>query len=104
MNILSRIKKVISNAIDFYQLVNLLRNWQNKYKPSQYDSIINQAFNLIDKYGLKPGVLSPTFKLPNNQLEMDFIQKFFTEADNRGYAVVTGENVKERTTFNLKRK
>lgn len=104
--IYERIKKSIINIIDFITLVRILRNWQEKYNTYEYPFVIKRAFNLIDKYDLQPGVLSPSFTLPNNQLDLDFIKKFFLEADKRGYDVIKSNVIKreDATTFNLIRK
>lgn len=104
--IYEKIKKFITNIIDFITLVSILRNWENKYNPYEYPFVIKRAFNLIDKYDLKPGVLSPSFTLPNSQLETKFIKIFFSEAEKRGYDVLKSTVVKriDSTTFNLKRK
>ena len=99
----------IKNAYNFIKLVKLLRGWEKKYQPSQYDEVIEKAFVLIDGYGLKPGKLSPSFTLPNVQLEEEFIKKFFEAAKSHGYDVFSKPHVPNRdgayypidTTFNF---
>jgi hypothetical protein len=99
----SGIKKGVSDMYNFYKLVKLLRGWE-KYTPEQYDKVISDAFDLINKHDLKPGKLSPPFTLPNKQLEKEFIKKFFKAASNNGYKVISRPSEKEdHTTFNFTR-
>ncbi len=101
----SSIKKSVSNAYNFYKLVKLLRQWDKKYTPKQYDNVISDAFDLINKYDLSPGKLSPPFTLPNSQLEQEFIRKFFKAAKDNGYEVISKPSERKAyTTFNFIKK
>ena len=94
----------VVNSINFFKLAKMLRGWQNKYQPSDYDKVISDAFVLIDGYGLKQGKLSPPFTLPNEQLEKEFIKKFFVAAKEHGYNVISKPSEREGyTTFNFTR-
>ena len=75
------------NSINFYKLVKMLRGWEKKYTPADYDRVIKDAFVLIDSYGLKEGEISPYFTLPNDQLEKEFIKKFLIAAEEHEYKV-----------------
>jgi hypothetical protein len=100
----SGIKKGVSDMYNFYKLVKLLRGWERKYTPEQYDMVISSAFNLINKHDLQPGKLSPPFTLPNTQLGEEFIKKFFKAAKDNGYEVVSKPSEKQgHTTFNFTR-
>ena len=100
----SGIKKGVSDMYNFYKLVKLLRGWERKYTPEQYDMVISSAFNLINKHDLQPGKLSPPFTLPNTQLEEEFIKKFFKAAKDNGYEVVSKPSEKQgHITFNFTR-
>jgi hypothetical protein len=100
--IFSGIKKGVSNAYNFIKLVKLLRGWQRKYTPEDYDNVIKEAFDLINGYNLQPGKLSPPFSLPNIQLEEEFIKKFFKAAEDNGYKVESRASEREGyTTFNF---
>jgi hypothetical protein len=100
--IFSGIKKGVSDVYNFYKLVKMLRGWERKYTTEEYDKVISDAFDLINSYNLQPGKLSPPFTLPNTQLEMEFIKKFFKAAEDNGYQVVSKLSEKEGyTTFNF---
>lgn len=100
--IFSGIKKGVENVYNFYKLVKMLRGWERKYTPSDYNKVISDAFELINGYNLQPGKLSPPFTLPNVQLEEEFIKKFFKAAEDNGYKVVSKPSEKEGfTTFNF---
>lgn len=102
MKKLQKFESFITNAYNFVKLVKLLRGWQRKYQPSDYDAIINQAFELIDGYDLQPGKLSPPFTLPNEQLDTEFIKKFMKTAEEHGYKIISKPAEKENyTTFNF---
>jgi hypothetical protein len=90
---------LITNAINFAKLVNMLRDWKSKYQPSEYDRVISDAFVLIDSYGLKPGKKSPSFTLPNEQLEEEFIKKFLVAAEAHGYKVFSNPEKEGFTRF-----
>lgn len=95
----------VSNIYNFYKLVKMLRGWETKYTPDQYDKVISDAFNLINSYNLKPGKLSPSFTLPIVQLELEFIKKFFKAAEDNGYKVVSNPSKKAGyMTFNFIKK
>ena len=93
------------DAYNFIKLVKMLRGWQRKYQPEDYDRVIAQAFELIDGYGLQPGKISPPFTLPNHELETEFIKKFLATAEEHGYEVISRPAVEREgyTTFNFKR-
>lgn len=55
--IFSGIKKGVKNVYNFYKLVKMLRGWERKYTPEQYDKVISDAFELINGYNLQPGKL-----------------------------------------------
>ena len=96
------IKEGVENVYNFYKLVKMLRGWKQKYTSSDYDKVISDAFELINDYNLQPGKLSPSFTLPNIQLEEEFIKKFFKAAEDKGYQVISKPSEKEgSTTFNL---
>lgn len=97
------IKNPFKNYYNFFKLVKLLRGWK-KYESSQYDGVVDEAFTLINAYDLKPGKRSPKFSLPNDQLDEEFIIKFFERADSDGYHVVSYPCVdrETHTTFYFK--
>jgi len=98
----ANIKKGVSNSYNFYKLVKMLRGWESKYKPEQYDKVISDAFDLINSYNLQPGKMSPPFTLPDEQLEEEFIKKFFVAAEYNGYKVISNPSEREGyTTFNF---
>ena len=84
MKIVKTFEGFLKNSYNFIKLVNLLRNWQSKYQPEDYDRVISSAFELIDDYELETGKLSPPFTLPNEQLGTEFITKFFKTRKNLG--------------------
>ena len=96
-------ENVFKNAYNFIKLVKILRGWQKKYEPEDYDGVIAKAFDLIDSYDLKPGKLSPPFTLSNSQLKMAFIKKFMNAAEEHGYKIVSKPAEDDSTTFNFKR-
>lgn len=100
--IFSDIKKGVSNVYNFIKLVKMLRGWERKYTPTDYDKVISDAFDLINGYNLPPGKLSPPFTLPNYQLEEEFIKKFFIAAKQNGYKVESKPSeIEGSTTFNF---
>lgn len=94
---------MIKNYYNFFKLVKMLRGWGEKYDPSEYDDIIEKAFTIIDGYNLKPGRKSPPFTLPNDQLDEEFIIKFFEAVDRNGYIVISKitEGKETHTTYSL---
>jgi len=92
----------IKNSYNFIKLVNMLRGWERKYTPEEYDGVIEKAFKLINSYGLKPGKLSPPFTLPNEQLKQEFIIKFLKAAEYNRYEVISTPKDSNYTTFNFK--
>jgi hypothetical protein len=87
----------------FYKLCILLRKWETRYVPSEYDHIIKSAFAIIDLYNLNSGEKSPSFSLLNSDLGKDFIVRFFKAAPEHGYVVISHE-FEEITKFNFIRK
>ncbi len=81
----------------------MLRGWNEKYDPSEYDGVVEKAFTLINGYNLKPGKKSPAFTLPNEQLDEEFIIKFFEAAESNGYNVISKitEGKESHTTYNF---
>jgi hypothetical protein len=95
---------LIKNVYNFYKLVKMLKGWKQKYQPSDYDKVIEDAYELIDSYGLEDGKKSPSFTLPNNQLDEQFIKKFLKKAGDHGYKVISEPSDKTgHTKFNFTR-
>jgi hypothetical protein len=92
----------IKNTINLFKLANLLKNWSSKYQTEEYDKVITQAFDIIDAFNLSNDILSTPFTLPNNQLETEFIKKFFNEAEKRGYEAISNPS-ETTTTFKFRR-
>lgn len=100
MKNLQKFENFITNAYNFIKLVKMLRGWQHKYQPSEYDTVIDNAFKLIDDYNLQPGKISPSFTLPNDQLDTEFIKKFMKTAEEHGYEILS-KPAENNTTFNF---
>ena len=49
MKIVKTFEGFLKNSYNFIKVVNLLRNWQSKYQPEDYDRVISSAFELIDE-------------------------------------------------------
>lgn len=90
--------------LKLFKIIKILDNWQDKYRPSQYDKVISDVYELIDEYDLKSGEISPKFVLPNDQLQYFFIKQFFKTAKEKGYEVISKPSQrKDYTIFNLKK-
>ena len=98
MKIINKFKK----AILLIKIGNKLSKWQTKYEPKDYDRVISEVFKLVDDYGLKSGEFSPSFTLPNYQIEKEFIVKFLNAAKEHGFEVFSNKG-EYRTEFKFKK-